>query len=206
MRSSSEEIAEAGYDEIAVPYQAWISSVGDDPRLGFLNDVLTRLPDQPVALDLGCGAGLPCTALLAEHGDTTGVDISAAQVELARHNVPKARFLKSSMRTLAFPAESFDLVTAFYSIPHLPRTDHAELFQRIAGWLRPGGILLATLGHKEIDEVADFFGAPMLTSSYGPKINSSLLRDAGLTVLTDQVLSWCEGYVTYQWVIAGKPG
>ncbi len=206
MRPSFEEIVEAGYDEIAVQYQAWISQIDDDPRLEFLNGVLPHLPDRPASLDLGCGAGVPCTALLAELGDATGVDISSAQVELARRNVPGARFIKSSMRTLAFPPESFDLVTAFYSIPHLPRPQHADLFRRIAAWLRPGGLFLATLGHRDFDTVDDFMGAPMVKSSYEPKINRRLLLDAGLTIRTDQVLTWFDGNVTYQWVIAGKPG
>lgn len=200
-----EEIVEAGYDKIATQYQTWISGVEDDPRLHFLDEVLRRLPDQPAALDLGCGAGVPCTAVLAEYGDTVGVDISSAQLELASRNVPNAQFIKSSMRTLAFPPESFDLVTAFYSIPHLPRDQHADLFQRIAGWLRPGGHLLATLGHKDVEAVEDFMGAPMVTSSYEPSTNRRLLLEAGLTVLTDQILTWFDGHVTYQWVIAGKP-
>lgn len=206
MQPDVEEIVEAGYDKIATQYQAWISQVEDDPRLHFLNDVLSRPPDRPAALDLGCGAGIPCTALLAEHGDAVGVDISAAQLELASRNVPDAQFIKSSMRTLTFPPESFDLVTAFYSIPHLPRDQHAALFQRIADWLRPGGQLLATLGHKDIDVVDDFIGVPMVTSSYDPETNRRLLLEAGLTILTDQILTWCDGQVTYQWVIAGKSG
>lgn len=205
MRPDFEEIVEAGYDEIAVQYQTWISQVEDDPRLGFLNEVLSRLTDRPSSLDLGCGAGVPCTALLAEHGDTIGIDISAAQVELASRNVPKANFIKSSMRTLAFPQETFDLVTAFYSIPHLPRDQHAGLFQQIAGWLRPGGHLLATLGHKDVDAIDDFMGTPMVNSSYAPETNRRLLLDAGLTIVTNQVLTWLDGHVTYQWVIATKP-
>jgi hypothetical protein len=94
-------------------------------------------------------------------------------------------------------------VTAFYSIPHLPRDQHADLFRRIAGWLRPGGHLLAALGHRDVDDIDDFFGVPMVTSSYDPETNRRLLREAGFTILTDQVLTWLGGQVTYQWVIAG---
>lgn len=202
MRQDPEKLVEAGYDEIAVPYQAWVSQVEDDPRLRYLGAVLDQLPGRPDSLDLGCGAGLPCTALLAERGRATGVDISAAQVELAGRNVPGARFIKSSMGTLELPPESFDLVAAFYSIPHLPRAQHGDLFRRIAGWLRPGGRFLAALGHRDVDVVEDFLGAPMLTSSHGPATNRRLLHEAGLTVLTDEVVTWCDGHVTYQWVIA----
>jgi trans-aconitate methyltransferase len=205
MGPHSEEGVEAGYDEIAARYLDWINQVEDDPRLRYLNEVLKRVPTRPAALDLGCGAGVPCTALLAERGEATGVDVSAAQIELAHRNVPEARFIKSSMTTVAFPPASFDLVTAFYSIPHLPRSRHAEMLQRIAEWLRPGGHLLASLGHRDHDVIHDMLGAPMLSSSYGAATNSRLLVDAGLTILTDEIVTWHQGHVTYQWVIARKP-
>ncbi|MEQ4204714.1 class I SAM-dependent methyltransferase [Actinopolymorpha sp. B17G11] len=205
MGPNSEEVVEAGYDEIAARYLDWINQVEDDPRLRYLNDVLTLFPTRPAALDLGCGAGVPCTALLAERGDAVGVDISAAQLELARRNVPKARFIKSSMSTVTFAPASFDLVTAFYSIPHVPRTQHADLLQRIAEWLRPGGHLLASLGHRDHDVIHDMLGAPMVSSSYGAATNRRMLLDTGLTLLTDEIVTWHGGHVTYQWVIASKP-
>jgi SAM-dependent methyltransferase len=134
-----------------------------------------------------------------------GLDISAAQRDLARRKVPKARFVKASMITAEFPPASFDLVTAFYSIPHLPRSQHGEVFQRIVGWLRPGGHLLASLGHRDHDVIHDMLGTPMLSSSYGAATNRRLLLDAGLTILTDETVTWHGGHVTYQWVIARKP-
>ncbi|MFC7618764.1 class I SAM-dependent methyltransferase [Microlunatus sp. GCM10028923] len=204
MRRGQDGLVEAGYDEIAVPYQAWVSEIADDPRLGFLDKVLNQITARPESLDLGCGAGVPCTAVLAERGHATGVDLSAAQIELAGRNVPDAQFIKSDMSALEFPPESFDLVTAFYAIPHLPREDHGALFRRIAGWLRPGGRFLAALGHRNVDVVADFLGVPMVTSSYDAETNRKLLLAAGFTVQTDEVVTWYNGHVTYQWVIAAK--
>jgi trans-aconitate methyltransferase len=205
MGHDSEEIVEAGYDQIATQYLDWINGVEDDPRLRYLNEVLPRLPDRPHSLDLGCGAGVPCTALLAERGEAVGLDVSAAQLELASSNVPKARFVKSSMTTVAFPSATFDLVAAFYSIPHLPRAQHAAVLTRITEWLRPGGYLLASLGHKDHDVVHDMLGVPMVSSSYGAATNRHLLLDTGLTILTDETVTWHGGHVTYQWVIACKP-
>jgi hypothetical protein len=40
------------------------------------------------------------------------------------------------MTTIEFPARAFDAVSAFYSITHVPRDEHARLLQKIAGWLR----------------------------------------------------------------------
>lgn len=55
--------------------------------------------------------------------------------------VPEARH-----PSLGTAPESLDVVTAFYSILHVPRHEHPELLARLATWLRPGGWLTATLG------------------------------------------------------------
>lgn len=200
---------EAGYDRIAVRHLAWINEIQGDPRLRFLHDLMTRLPARPAVLDLGCGAGVPCTALLAERGDVTGVDLSGSQLDLARQNVPGARFIKADMTTLDLPPASFDAVTAFYSIAHVPRGQHGSLFRRIATWLRPGGHFLASLGCGGDDgTVDDWLGAPMFFSSHDTQTNRRLLAEAGLTALVDKAVTMQEpqGPATFQWVIASKPG
>ncbi len=132
MTSDPRDIVEARYDRIAARHLAWINEIRGDPRLRFLNDLMARLPAHPAALDLGCGAGVPCTALLAERGDVVGVDLSRTQLELARQNVPSARFIKADMATIGLPPASFDAVTAFYSIAHVPRVTRRSLFSGIA--------------------------------------------------------------------------
>lgn len=204
MTGDPKDIVAAGYDLIAERHLAWIHEIDGDPRLRFLHDLLARLPERPAVLDLGCGAGVPCTALLAEHGDVTGVDVSARQLELARQRVPGARFVQADMATADFPSGSFDAVTAFYSVAHVPRDEHAELFLRIAGWLRPGGHFLAALGCGATDgTVADWLGAPMFFSSHDAPTNRRLLAGAGLDVRVDELVTMREpeGPATFQWVI-----
>ena len=52
----------------------------------------------------------------------------------------------ADMVSVSFPIASFAAVTAFYSITHVRRAEHAAMFKRIAKWLKPGGIFLASLG------------------------------------------------------------
>lgn len=208
MEPEPKRIVRAGYDQVADRYVEWIAEIQGDPRSRFLDDLMARLPERPAVLDLGCGAGVPSTALLAERCAVVGVDLSARQLELARERVPGARFVQADMTTVEFPAESFDAITAFYSIAHLPREQHAGMFRRIAAWLRPGGHLLAALGHGETDGVeADWLGAPMFFSSYDAPTNRRLLAEAGLDVLVDEAVTMDEpeGPATFQWVIATKP-
>jgi SAM-dependent methyltransferase len=62
---------------------------------------------------------------IAEGFDATGIDISAAQIERARRNVPGARFVQADLVEIDFKA-SFAGIAAFYVIEHVPRDLHAE--------------------------------------------------------------------------------
>ena len=64
--------------------------------------------------------------------------MSTSRLKLARQNLSRARFIKADMATLDLRPASFDAVTAFYSIAHVPRGQHGALFRRIATWLGPG--------------------------------------------------------------------
>jgi SAM-dependent methyltransferase len=205
--SDARWIVESGYDSSAERYLEWSARIADDPRLRFLGELTDRLADGADVLDLGCGAGVPCTALLAERHDVVGVDLSATQLGLARRNVPRARFEKGDMTTVSFPDGGFDAVTAFYSVLHVPREDQGALFARIARWLRPGGWFLAALGCSESNGVeADWLGTPMFFSSHAPAENRRLLAAAGFTLVVDEPVTMHEpeGPATFHWVLGRR--
>jgi cyclopropane fatty-acyl-phospholipid synthase-like methyltransferase len=205
--SDARRIVESGYDSSAERYLEWSARIADDPRLRFLGELTDRLADGADVLDLGCGAGVPCTALLAERHDVLGVDLSATQLELARRNVPRARFEKGDMTTVSFPDGRFDAVTAFYSVLHVTREDQGALFARIARWLRPGGWFLAALGCSESNGVeADWLGTPMFFSSHAPPENRRLLATAGFTLVVDEPVTMHEpeGPATFHWVLGRR--
>jgi SAM-dependent methyltransferase len=204
VRDERKATVEAGYDALAERFLAWGARVEGDPRGRFLAAFAERLPDGAAVLDLGCGAGIPSTRLLAEHFDVTGVDISAAQIRLARANVPNARFVHGDVSEVSFPGESFAGVVALYAISHVPREEHAGLFGRIAGWLRPGGLFLAVLGVGDgPDWTGEWLGVPMYFSSWGADTNRELLGAAGFGLLLDEVVAMREpeGEVEFLWAL-----
>ena len=165
------------------------------------------LPDGARVLDLGCGAGVPSTRRLAERFEVVGVDISAEQLRRARAAVPGATFRHADLMQVELAPESFDAVTSFYAIAHVPREHHGELFARVAGWLRPGGRFLASLGTGgAADWTGEWLGVPMFFSSHDPVTNRQLLEAAGFELLRDAVvpIREPEGEVSFQWVIARK--
>jgi ubiquinone/menaquinone biosynthesis C-methylase UbiE len=167
----------------------------------------SRLDDRAGVLDLGCGSGVK-TARLAEHFDVLGVDFSDEQIRLARLNVPKARFQHADFTVLELPDSSFDAVTAFYSISHVPREKHGALFAKIARWLRPGGLFLASLGARRSEDwTGEWLGVEMFFSSHDADTNRRLLRASGFELLLDEVVTMREpeGEATFLWVLAQHP-
>lgn len=208
MSDPRKDLVRDAYDSIADDYLRWVKGIEGDPRDRFLKLLTLRLDDGARVLDLGCGAGVPSTRRLAERFEVVGVDISPEQIRRARVNVPAARFLCADLSELAFPPASFDAVTAFYSISHVPREQHAGLFVSIARWLGPGGLFLATLGAEEgAGWVGEWLGATTFFSSHDATANRELLRRAGLVLLADEVVAMKEpeGEVAFLWVLAQRP-
>ena len=203
------QIVADGYDCIAEYHEEWASHMRMEERAKYTAVLLEELPMGAEVLELGCGSGMPTTRQLAEWFTVTGVDFSARQIALAQQNVPMAKYVSADMTDLDFPADSFDAVAAFYSIIHVPRQEQAELQCKIASWLRPGGLLVATMGahSSEADFNEDWLGTPMYWSSFDGETNQRLVEEAGLNILSAQEET-AEEFgepITFLWVIAQRP-
>jgi len=209
MSDDPKRIVERGYDAIAERYLAWSGGRPSPIRLRALELLATELSPDSRVLDLGCGAGIPMTAALAERHRVHGVDISARQIGLATRNVPGATFQQADMASIDFPEGTFDAVVAFYAFTHLPRDELGPLLERIARWLRPGGLLFATMGaHADAGTVEDdWLGAPMFFSHHDADTNRRQVEASGLAVTRASIESEEEDGqpVEFLWVMARKP-
>ncbi|HYH49457.1 MAG TPA: class I SAM-dependent methyltransferase [Acidimicrobiia bacterium] len=207
--TSTKELVSAGYDAMHGRYADWAGRGPSRRKLYLLRAARMGLLKPGDALDLGCGTGRHATAALAAAGfRVTGLDVSAQTIEAARRELPSVRFVVGDMASVDFPPGSFDLVTAFYSIVHLPREEHGEVLRRVAGWLRPGGGFIASLGAACGDAYdEDWLGVPMYWSSWDHRTNRRLVSDTGLQILVDTVETTLEDGqpVAFQWLIACKP-
>ena len=202
------QTVEAGYDALADNFGEWMARVEGDPWQRFLDELAGRLPAGARVLDLGCGNGAKI-ARVADRFDVTAVDISEQQLRLARVAVPEASFVRADFTELDLPTEELDAVTALYSIVHVPREEQPALFARILGWLKPGGLFLASLSHVGgEDRVDEWLGVDMFFSGFDADTNRRLLREAGFELLADELV-WMqepESEVAFLWVLAKKPG
>ena len=158
-----------------------------EPALSML---INRLDEGAVVLDVGCGAGVPVARELAQYFTVTGVDFSGTMINRARENVPTGTFIEGDIMSVDFPPAHFDAVVAVYSIFHLPREEHAELFRRIYRWLKPEGYLMATVSFwNEVGYIEDdFFGATMYWSNHALDEYKEILEGLGFSLLEATII------------------
>jgi SAM-dependent methyltransferase len=202
----SKDLVEKGYNQIALRYLEWSST--STVRVKYVQRLLQRLPEQAEVLELGCGAGVPCTQILAQHAHVTANDISAVQIALAKERVPGARLIQGDMMSLNFDEGRFDAIVALYSIIHLPREEQRLLMKRLAEWLRPGGHLLVNLA--TVDDAGsveqNWLGSEMYWSSYDAKTNQEMVREAGFRLFEAEIVCDDEDGkpVSFVWMLATR--
>ena len=80
------------------------------------------------------------------------------------------------------------------------------MLRRIAGWLRPGGVVLASLGTGGGDWRGEWLGVPMFFSSIEPDTARRTLTEAGLAIELDETVTIREpeGDATFLWLLARR--
>lgn len=226
------------YNDIADVYLEW-TIPSHKTRLSHLNALLKALDDSTPAsastsegeekstkilknvLELGCGAGVPTTQVLASRADihVTGNDISDSQIALARTRLPSENttIIQGDMMALKFENAHFDAVLAMYSIIHLPRDEQKEILQRISGWLKHGGRFLANFTEAgfEGSENQSWLGGregSMFWSGWGRDEIRKILVDVGFEIEVDEIVVDVEfdvdsgerKDVSFHWILAKK--
>ena len=205
---SPQKTVRTGYDKIVDRYVIWTTESQKGERERHVKALIRALPKGLDLLDLGCGTGLPSTKELADHFNVTGIDFSEEAIARARRNVGKARFIQKDITAVDFPPASFDVITAFYSIFHIPRRQQPSVIGKIGLLLRPGGIVVATMGTRSIKALieSDWLGAQMYWSSFARRKNLEYFKKAGLDILSARVVKEeaLGNWNTFLWVVAQK--
>lgn len=203
------QIVADGYDATAERHAEWARHTRANEREHYTALIEELVPPDAAVLELGCGTGVPTTQRLARRYRVTGVDISPRHIALAQKQVPEAQFELADMAALSFPPASFDAVVSFYALIHLPRDEQPALLGRIASWLRPGGVFVATMtaGAMEGDVDENWHGAPMYWSGFDSSTNQRLVRAAGLVIeqAREETADEDGEPITFLWVVARKP-
>lgn len=196
--NTKEDIVRKGYDKIAVKYHADRHLFDNSSEL---EEFASLLPKNAKVLDVGCGAGVPVTQFLVRSEfDVVGIDFSENMLKLARENVPEARFIKKNMTELDFEDDTFDGVTAFYSIIHVPKEKHSSLLQSFHRILKPEGLMLICMGPDEWEATDEYYGTEMFWSHYSPEKSVQLVKDAQFKIVSNKLLT--RGGEKHYWILA----
>lgn len=154
-----------------------------------IDNLVEKLPSNAKILDVGCGNGLPIDKYLSEKGfEVLGIDISENQIELAKNNAPQAKFEVMDMEELSLPNENFDAALLLYSLFHLPRGIHQKILTDINKTVKPGGILLVTMGVYETETTRDEFeDLKLFWSSWDKLKNKAILAQSGFNLLYEDM-------------------
>ena len=81
-------------------------------------------------LDVCCGPGVLSAAAIVRDAQATGIDFSAEAVDIARSNVPDAKFHEADALAIPFDSDSFDAVVCGFGIIHVPDPEAARPDER----------------------------------------------------------------------------
>ncbi|MFE0459474.1 methyltransferase domain-containing protein [Kitasatospora sp. NPDC058965] len=182
-------------------------------QLAAITWLLARLPEAARVLDIGSGTGRPTAERLTAAGHrVTGCDVSQTMVDLARSQVPGARFQLADVRDLAEAPGSWDAITAFFPLLQMRRSDLDETLARIADWLVPGGLfVLATVPFDGEEAELTWMGQRVHCTSYPAEMFRKVLESVGLDVVHEQLSVFYPdfpgmGEEEHLFVYAVKPG
>lgn len=181
-------LVQRGYDVLADAYTD--RRPVSDLEGQLLDEFCTRLPDDGIVLDAGCGGATPATETLIDELNVVGVDISRAQIDLATDRFPAGTFLRGDMQRLPFQQSSVDGICALYSLIHV--INHQATLSEFARVLKRGGRLLLTTGVSgEIGIDSNWFdsGEQMLLNVPGREKTLDLLASTGFEDISEHTHS-----------------
>jgi len=128
---------------------------------------LTRVPRNGKMIDVGCGRGLRLLSFRRLGMDVHGMDLIPEPIEYVKRelNVPAICTDMAGLPT-AFDAGTFDLVTAFQVMEHVPDVD--EMISSCFSLLKPGGWCVITT--PMVDSMQSrFFGRRWAAATEAPR-------------------------------------
>lgn len=118
---------------------------------------------KPKIVEIGCGNGRDAKEIIKHTSDYVGVDLSKKLIELAKKNVPNAKFEIADLESYKFP-ERTDVVFAFASLLHSDKESVRKVLDEAFRSLSVGGVFFISLKYgKYHRETIDKEG-------HGPKV------------------------------------
>lgn len=152
---------------------------------------LSQLVENATILDLGCGAANTYDCYMVKQGyKVVGIDFSQKQIRQAQKNCPKATFICKDI--LDFPiSDVYGGITFFYSLFHINREQHEQLFKKIYDNTSSNCVILLNIRKEDsggIKVKSDFCDCPMYWSHYSSDVFINIMKKIGYvaTIIGDE--------------------
>lgn len=117
-----------------------------------LSEFLLATPNSLPVLDLGCGSGRDLLTIMSNGRKAFGMEPAQGLAELAREHTQTV-ILDMTVEAATIPAGTVAGIWACASLIHVARADLADVFQKIHGWIAPGGTFFTCFKDGEDDSV-----------------------------------------------------
>lgn len=150
----------------------------------WLDRFVGLLPVGASILDVGCGSAEPIARHFIENDcSLTGIDSSAALIDLCHNRFPAHDWLVTDMRELSLN-RCFDGILAWDSFFHLCPEDQPAMFSIFRKHAAPKGALMFTSGTVHGEAIGEYKGEPLYHGSLDEAEYRSLLNENGFDVVS----------------------